>query len=299
MPPSVFDLPLQHQRDLWWSLYGPSLLSCVWCPASAPLIDAEPPTFPDWLFHAPAPSSERRRLGFLFEQVWQQFFKLQHFSVLANVAIRQPIQTGQRHEIQTLGELDLLVNDGQQQTHIEVALKFYLGTPSNWFGPDSRDCLNNKIQHLAKHQLPLSSQPVAQAHLHNLGWAPTQSIAIVRGCLFYPAHGGRIAPLAAEVNAEHWRGRWCYVDEMEDYLPAGQWAALAKPQWISPALLATDSEQLLARSDLMTWVTQECERTQTPICVAHLQPYKNSWAEQERWFIAPRSWPRAEAESAH
>ncbi|MCD8530091.1 MAG: DUF1853 family protein, partial [Saccharospirillaceae bacterium] len=177
-----FALPGQHQRDLIWSLFGPPLLDCDWSPAQQPWLPH------DWQRlatevsrHAPAFSSPR--LGLIFEQLWQEYLQLSDIRFQANVQI---IDQGK-----TLGELDLLLDKGGQQWHLELALKFYLGYGNeqgqHWIGPNRADLLVHKIRHTRDHQLLLRRHPYTQQQLSALDWQPQASLSVMRGCLFYPA----------------------------------------------------------------------------------------------------------------
>ena len=216
-----FALP-QHQRDLHWSIFGPSLLDCDWSPAQLPEFLTRP-----LANQQQAPEFNSPRLGLMFEQYWHQYLNQQQLPWQANTQIR--------HNGQTLGELDLLLHH-QQDWHIELALKFYLGLGQEGIGPNRRDLLGNKMAHTRDRQLQLSQNPQAQAQLQAQGWQPRQSISIMRGCLFHPAHPDVSLCLAPEINPNHWRGHWCHQQDAAQLLPSGHWFVLSKPQWISPAL---------------------------------------------------------------
>src|SRR3546814_5812329 len=100
-----------------------------------------------------------RRLGLYYERLWQ--FAVQHAPGIELIAANLPI----RHQGQTLGELDLLLRDGDGIHHLELAIKLYLG-PQNgngeeaaqWLGPGCHDRLALKLAHLRENQLPNRSE---------------------------------------------------------------------------------------------------------------------------------------------
>lgn len=275
MPANVADLPL-HQRDLDWSICGPALLDCDWSPAR-PLWLQAPCAQRSWLRQAPPLPFRSNRLGLRFEQLWQQFLSLQGWRYAANLAIRQ--------HGRTLGEIDLLLETPGQTLHLELALKFYLGTAQGWIGTDPRDRLCHKIARLQQHQLPLSQDPGVRTQLAALGWQPQQRQAVVRGCLFYPAHDLQPASLPDIIHTGHWRGYWCYSREAEHWLPEGDWARLEKPHWLSPAYVSAAG----SRTQLLEHVRSAAQ--QRAVCVVRGRAHGTGYAEQERWLLLPDHWP--------
>ena len=67
------------------------------------------------------------------------------------------------HENQTLGEFDFFLKEKstQQLIHTELVYKFYVYDPSfeneldRWIGPNRKDTLLKKVEHLKSHQFPL------------------------------------------------------------------------------------------------------------------------------------------------
>lgn len=104
------------------------------------------------------------RLGRYHELLWQ--FVLRHAPssqlLVSNLKIEE--------KRITLGELDLIYQTEHHHapTHLEVAIKFYLGlpdgpgaidSPSRWIGPGGADSLAIKYQRSLRHQLPLAHTP--------------------------------------------------------------------------------------------------------------------------------------------
>lgn len=274
------------ERDLYWSLVGPSMLDCDWAPAK-----------PDWLARivqlaigtSPAvPSMEilparPRRIGYYFESLWHEALIRSTWHWQANLQII----SGQR----TLGELDLLIQPPDASPlHLELAIKFYLGTRHGWLGPNARDSLLRKLHKLHNHQLQLPRQTDAHPTLEQQQW-PTDgslhSYAIMRGCLFYPAHDETAQPLPAIINPDHWHGFWVPANKAAQYLPAGHWYVLDKHLWCSPAQV----KSTINRNDILQWCQQWFGYLDIPLCLARCEPHDHHWREVERWFVTPVQWP--------
>ncbi len=119
------------------------------------------------------------RLGIYFEQLLSFYFaEYPRFELLSkNLQVN--------NEERTLGEYDFIVldKDQQQHYHVEVAVKFYVGLPSLdfdikkniplfnwhlWVGPNKKDTLGIKLNHLLKHQLRLSETKAGQQALDTI-----------------------------------------------------------------------------------------------------------------------------------
>ncbi len=264
----------QAQQQWLWSIQGPALLDCDWSPAH-PDWWQPPSAYPPQAAHFTSP-----RLGFRFEQLWQQYIELMDWPAQFNLQIRSAERT--------LGELDALLKTPQGVMHLELALKFYLGFGDDWIGPNRRDRLADKIRHTRDHQLAMAQQPETRAAL-DPEWQPSQSQALMRGCLFHAANPAFRGALPAEVNAEHWRGYWCHIQDAPQLLPQGQWYILSKPDWISPmcAPLAVD------RDTLLHYCQRHFQSLDGGLCAALLQYHQGQWIEQQRWMLMANDWPRS------
>ncbi len=258
--------------QLSWLIQAPPLLTC------APYSDAGELLKREWLRHPGVigdavewleQCTPARRLGLAFEQ-W----------VMALVCVSEglelvehnlPIRDGQS----TLGELDMLVRDRDNGKlwHWELALKFYLGTPDHWYGPNSRDTLARKHQHLFKQQLPRSTLPACQRLLYERGLRVDGQALLTRGRLFY-RHGH---PGSPERHPNHERGWWMPARS----LPQHRWQVIDKKSWPAPLMLDKGTT-FVDTPDLIDYVeSQSC-----PLMVrSELRP--------EPGFIVPASWPQA------
>lgn len=281
-----FSIRSKSARDLIWSVLGPPLLNSPYAPELNHLI----PELTSNLYNR-VDSVEidfnSPRLGFCFEQLWQHALTLVDIDFSANLQITNTSCTPPR----TMGELDLLIRQPKQNLHIELALKFYLGVEDDWIGPNRRDLLSQKIRHTTNHQLPLAQTLEAKDAIRTAGFEPTRSYAILRGCLFYPAHQLTPATLPDDVCAHHWRGLWCPADQL-DLLPFGAngansyWYVLSKPDWISPVL----AKFSISRDELSHYLRTYFKHLNTPVCIAKVEEGPYGWAEQQRWMIVPTDW---------
>ncbi len=177
-------------------------------------------------------------------------------------------------EVKTLGEVDFIIRDlrTMQLIHLEVAVKFYLGTddlidPYRWFGTTTSDQLGKKVEHLKQHQTQLSRKypehfpyPVDACH------------CLLKGRLFYPV-GFNTSPEG--VASEHLRGRWLRANATQG--KEVQITAIDKQDW-----LATLSQAQLRQYTVLSLYPL----LNQPQCYLRLNEKQE---EQERIFILPNS----------
>jgi hypothetical protein len=284
------------RRDMLWSLFGPSLTqSLPECSSnifnSAPLdIRTLLPQLDVAALWARAPwpvKFHSPRLGFCFEQLWHTALTTAGIEHLANLQIQQ--------QQRTLGELDLIIPE--RNLHIELAVKFYLGVHDDWIGPNRRDLLSHKLSHTQVRQLPMGMRAQEMGLLPQLS-GPVQSLAVMRGCLFHPAHEIKVAPLPPAIQPDHWRGVWCPADRLE-LLPDDDWFVLSKPDWLSPVA----SQFTISTKELRHYLECYFKVVRTPLSVARMRPVgsgqspttngadaANKFGETERWMIVPAGW---------
>ncbi|WP_158700942.1 DUF1853 family protein [Phytohalomonas tamaricis] len=253
-------------RDLAWLLNAPALIKTRYRgrPTAYELGLSEPTAWLDTLESDPLmiedtlSNSLNRRLGHYHEQLWHVLLSQAPGSTLLthNLAVYD----GKR----TLGELDILYREGKDAlpTHLEVAIKFYLGLPhgpgpataqSRWIGAGGIDSLALKHVHLLDHQLPMLRHDYLQPALSDYIAGdrngdeksdrpdlPHQRLALL-GVLFYPwssPPSNPSADIAAPqgATAHHLRGDW---------LPWHAWPAyrshkrirravrMNKPHWLA------------------------------------------------------------------
>lgn len=293
-------------RDLAWALLSPPLLAHTPWPQRHPLADsgwaAEPGLLADWLqrqdenpqaLHEWLSRSSVRRLGLYYERLWQ--FALQAAPGIEVLAANLPIRQGGH----TLGELDLLLRDASGVHHVELAIKLYLGQPSlapnHWIGPGGRDRLDLKLEHLASHQLPLSTSAEAQQTLQALADAAIQASMWLGGYLFYPYE--QPCPPPAEAEPAHLRGVWLHRQQwpaLRAKYPDARWQPLPRSAWLAPAKLP--AAQGWSGTQLQVWRDGLAADAGAQLLV-DLQPDgSGSLAERQRIFLVADAWPASGTE---
>ena len=292
-----------HVRALAWLIDAPGLLDCEapqWRGKVASLGAGAGEAARDWLhalerepaaLHAHLAFQPYSRLGRYAEKLMT--FYLQHQGVLAahNVQVRAASN-------QTVGEFDFLVWRGAQLVHWEFATKFYLleshsregagQADADYFvGPNLADSLGAKMDKIFTRQLALSSHPAAAALLPQ---PVAAAEALVKGWLFYPGGDYPVLP-ALGVCADHCRGFWCVLPEMDT---AERYAVLPRLAWLAPARLP--AEETLARSELESTIAGMFETEQMPVMVALLRIDNGVALETGRGFIVPEGWRKRASE---
>lgn len=305
---SLADLPrrLQHPqvRDLAWTILSPPLLSEApqrqRHPLHASRWSSEPELLAGWLLQQDADPSileawlslhSIRRLGLYYERLWQ--YALSQAPDIQLLAANLPV----RQNGTTLGELDLLFCDDEGVHHLELAVKFYLGTGqgdgslhAQWLGPGSHDRLDLKQAHLCEHQLPLCSQPATLAVLAELTGRAVQSSFWLGGYLFQPWPQGCRPPRGA--NPLHLRGQWLRQADWPGFTagaPDSVWQPIARAAWLAPARIAP--ADVWEASRYADWLAGNPAQARAQL-LARLEPDTDGvWHEQERLFLVADDWP--------
>ena len=214
----------QSVRDLAWAVCSPPLISnlstsCVW-PESRWFkqifeqtllwllaIDEDPVQLEKLLAE-----QKDRRLGKYFETLW--YFWLCHnprYQVIEHNL--QIIIDGE-----TLGEIDFIVLDKvtKKIMHWEVAVKFYLGVGDtsemiNWHGPNLRDRLDIKVDHLLHRQSVISRDQRVAQWLKRRGLQIDNCAVILKGRLYYPWQQNVVSP--EKCCADHLRSWWLNTEQ--------------------------------------------------------------------------------------
>jgi len=228
----------QSVRDLAWAISAPPIVSSVSDPCHWPASSWYQYIFKDTLLwfneldqdcsslDSLLSGQKDRRLGKHFETLW--FYWLSHhprYEVLAHNL--QIIIDGE-----TLGEIDFILFDkkDKQVLHWEMAVKFYLGIGDtrqmcNWYGPNLRDRLDIKVNHLLNKQSMISKDRRVVEWLQKQGLVIDQCAVILKGRLYY-----------------HWRQ---FVDKKS----GGE-----KLDNISK-VSAEDAEKIISSEQFSTWVS--------------------------------------------
>lgn len=282
-------------RDLAWTLDGQQDLLRVLPPFGRFECFTPADDLADWLdhvcrhpkrLHTWLEQCKSRRLGLYFEQLIA-FYLQEHPGPGPRLWKRSvPIRTAQSgtRGAQTLGELDFLLVHDQSVTHLEVAVKFYLGHNGDWLGPNARDSWAAKRNRMAHHQLPLSD-----------ALAPSlTSLAVSDKRFWVKGHLFRhwLRPCAwPEDTVDNKPCRWLYLAEVEAFLVdcSGPWVALERSEWLGGAGPAGRARalqpQALLRA-LQHWFAQD----QRGMMLACGKPH---CLDCERLFIVGDQWPVA------
>ncbi|MFJ3049452.1 DUF1853 family protein [Pseudomonas nitroreducens] len=294
----LIDLRQPQVRDLAWTLLSPPLLQpgspALRHPLSASRWHAQPWLLADWLrsqerspgeLLAQLEAAPHQRLGRYYERLWQ--FALERAPDLRLLAANLPV----RDNGQTLGELDLLVEDDAGLHHLELAIKLYLGPsddgPDSWLGPGAEDHLLRKIEHFYQHQLPLSATAQGLAVVREHSDAIPSPGLWLGGYLFYSWPTPCPPPTGASDN--HQRGRWLHRRAWPAYqaqYPQG-WQALSRKGWLSPAA----EDECWSAERFAAWL-EELPEDGFPQMLVRMAFREGRWREQERLFLVGDRWPR-------
>jgi hypothetical protein len=305
---SIYPYQTREVRDLAWACFSPPLL------ATAQLSEAKTGAgncaFPlttgrrQWLEALDRDATplldhlaglRDRRLGVYFESLWQFF--LSQDEEVEPLAFNLPVQDDAR----TLGEFDCLYFCRRRNCHVhlELAVKFYLGwqdsdrtdgtSPlSDWLGPDPRDRLDAKVNHLLTHQIQLGATAAAKPHLQALGIDELAREIEMKGYLSSPVSTPMPPPAAFDRRQR--LHHWLRVDDLVNpprLLSAEAYLILPRCRWLSPAR-ASPAGAISTPSDLFESLRGDTTLPARPKLVATLDP---AGAELERFFVTGPDWP--------
>ncbi len=239
------------------------------------------------------------RLGIYYEALWHFYFAnhpewelLQHNLQIDRAGI-------------TLGAFDFLCRRDKEYWHIETAVKFYLCNTHNpleayewkfWIGPEGKDRLDLKLNHLRQHQLPLHQKPEAMEQLETLYPTVTHwnTGLCLQGYLFSPA---QLPSQPAFSNATHARGNWWLASQFIAQLlkrKYSHWLVLERKHWLSPARIE-GTGQLLNNSQLAEKIREKPMTLERPLLIATMAKHPDArtecWIEIERLFVVADNWP--------
>lgn len=278
------------QRDLTWVI------------KSAPLMVFDSPGIwpdSDWYSSLTIPDGENIplppdphhfRLGAHFEELIDWW--LDHNSDWRRIMRNLQVYAQSRTEVRTVGEFDFIVTNAELTEHWEVAVKFYLGVedtskPNNWFGANTEDRLDKKLERLRSHQLRLSEHPSAKSLLAGHGIQIQNTRCIIKGRLFYPyaACEQQSYSPPAGANASHESGWWLGRESFGDTMTtkSSRWFVLQKQHWLS-TITADDDVPTLSLADLMNRLFEPA--SQQAVHVAELIDS----VEISRGFVVNEKW---------
>ncbi len=292
----------QHLAALRWLLLSPPLLVPPGYTAQlAQLSPSECSSIADWLAALATDTTalvgwiqgrnaqrSEVRIGRYAESLLA--FYLTHGPQHRLVAAHVPLRTEVNGLKLTLGELDfLLTNASGQHLHWELAVKFFLcmatgpsATAADFIGPNGVETLAHKWHKLFAKQL---------AHTPPPPWnqQPWQPQAFARGHMFY--RWGYSVPHCAALHPDHSIGWWIDWADMAQ-LPQGQYAPLARLQWMAPvdsAVQLGPDAQVFTRTQMAAHLAQQWAAGTQRATDAQMVVLLPSAAEPvaHRFFIRP------------
>jgi len=188
----------------------------------------------------------------------------------------------------TIGEIDLVFRNEQDRLiHWETAVKFFLHVPqphsfpSDYIGPNSRDTLDRKINHLFGHQLKQSLNGLINVDFRE---------AFVRGCIFYHPSNPSPDQKHGQLHAAHLRGCWLHSSQVNELPQPDNWnyRLMREPHW-----LATTPTQLPAipSMEIDRWVKQHFEHSDRPVMLCTDRSAGNPNEAADRIMIVSDQWP--------
>lgn len=276
----------RQRRDLAWCLHSPPLVAGdgdLWPGADwFAALDVGPAgdTLPE------PKHAHHFRLGQHFEATLASWLDAAPDYTL--VAANLQVQDGKR----TVGEFDLLVGHGGRVEHWEAAVKFYLGTGdggalADWYGPNTSDRFDVKLQRLVDHQLCLADDPHGKRTLAARHIAVDRSRCFMKGRLFHPwprfAAGDFRVPVP--VSPAHQKGWWLPHSELAPVFAdsGARFVYLPKILWLSP-LTAADLVAPLSFWELTEFIESPAAEQATHVALV------TDEGEISRGFIVKDQW---------
>lgn len=284
-------ISFQHRivRDLWWALSSPSLFGFSDPESNAVFIEKgianeDPASHLDLLTYLDQnptlltsyfPNGYGNRLGKYVEKLIYAYLDLHpDYKV---ILFSHQIKEGKI----TIGELDLIYQNIKTKSiiHLELAVKFYLGTGNtgkwkNWYGPNAQDRLDLKLNKLLKKQVHMSSHPVLEQTWQSLGFRPQEKHILLKGLLFYPK--GQLHQAVHASLPDHLRSFWTIQGEFE---PESKQSIRIIPRlnWLSENRI----------SDIGLDTYNGSKMRNKPQMLAE---FGNKGREISRFFVVPTEW---------
>jgi hypothetical protein len=225
-------------------------------------------------------TTSSKRLGLRFEALiafWLQEIS-PNFTLLAQNIQLNEIAGDTRSR--TIGEVDFIMKERQsgKVIHLEVAVKFYLGTspfndPYRWFGTNINDQLGKKVAHLQQHQTQLLLQHEAQ-----IAFAIDERHCLLKGRLFYPFTVSSTRAISPQgVTSHHLRGHYLFYDESTSFSQSV--IQLEKSEWLA----TLSHSEIEKRCDLHVFLQE-----QSAYCYASIEKNQQGKKEERgRIFCLP------------
>ena len=310
---------LQHRpvRDLAWALLQAPLFRAVpQLPESWLQTSWLDNNLPAWLNHldnqpeallAHLKDQRATRLGIYFEQLLSFYFS--YYPRFELIAKNLQVNDAKR----TLGEYDFIVLDhnDKQYYHYEVAVKFYLGYPTEqqalansiaknralhnwhlWIGPNKKDSLAIKMNHLREHQLPLAHTNAGKAALRSIGLEDStiHSKLLLTGCLYQPLSGTIAPPRYSHQNQANYQ--WLphsQLNHADAFSNKMDYIILPRQLWLADIQvndINTYALKLLNSKNIKAAITEHFTQDAQPLHIAELQSQNSVIdAQTRRLFV--------------
>ena len=296
----------QLSRDLDWVQNSPVLFNdtCNKYFVSGILPECRSPLFqPGYTLAPEAVTSIRNTLkqkrwhllGIYYETLWHYLLD-QH----PNTHILARNLQVQKADHSTLGEFDLIYNNLNTgtTTHLELAVKFYLGVSSSsqhqhashwhqWVGPGLKDRMDRKLHRLLNHQIRLGHTPEGAAIIASLGIAQLSRSICLQGYLFYPVHG--YCPPPENCSPDHLKGYWIAESMLTHWLEQQSsklcYFRPAKLRWLA-SLHESKNQKKNNKSSLL----QSLEGLGEPQLIIACTEGADGYNEHYRLFVVPDGW---------
>ncbi|MCC9645154.1 DUF1853 family protein [Rhodopirellula sp. JC740] len=293
----------QLLADLEWAINSPSLLGQPPAGCRSEIIEVVPANNVDpskvdavhlqrWFEEQDRQRPLGRRVGRYFERLVHYWLK--HLRRVEMIAHGKPIVEAGR----TIGEIDFLYLDEHGKlTHLEVAVKFYLGVIStqrsglHFVGPNLKDTYDRKVDRMFQHQLQLESEIFP---------SQPRRTALVKGTLFYPEGSGQPQDTASPPTASqtHLRGEWVRASALRRWCDRNlvsddRFSLPDKPFWLS-AFNGGERDPQTKKGAMVAACLQSIKTQRRPVMAtvtsaAAMNPSGNT--EFKRLFVAPDIWP--------
>ncbi len=298
-------LTQQSVRDLAWAISSPPLMSqisqqCVW-PQGSWYQQLYTESLP-WIQRLDNDASELdellarqkdRRLGKYFETLW--------YFWLCNQSRYDIVENNVQINIdgETLGELDFILFDNKEKKtlHWELAVKFYLGVNdtrkmNSWHGPNLRDRLDIKVEHLMHRQSVIGEDVRVARWLKQHSLVIDSCTVILKGRLYFPwglkreegaAANARLPPQCSD---ELSYGYWFKQRELEEVFDDDQrFKLLINEGWMEK-IPTINTNVLYSKRNILKALSNDIVRL--PL---HLQLCEPCYIN-EKVFLVGDNWPQ-------
>lgn len=231
------------------------------------------------------------RLGIYFEHLWKYIFE--QCPLFELVAHNLPVY----RDKQTQGAFDFIYycHYRQQYFHLEIAVKFYLGTQTDshtdgqwdyWVGPGGEDRLDLKLNKMLNKQSELARTEEGRALLQTMGIEDITPELLLKGRLFYPLDACSAPPQAS--NPGHLRGHWLGIDQLARLPEEGEWRSLIRDEWLSDR--AQGEFRTFNHVQLAGEIERRFEEYPFPVMLGHIPGSSAPERQLDRYFVTPERW---------